>query len=180
MKKKERPYTVLPYDPNWARIYEKEKQIISNIFGNIALRIEHVGSTSVEGVWAKPQIDILVIVENLSQVKGLIQLMIVKGFNYHEDFLEFNQHYFTRDELSGERIVSIHVLTKDNSESDAYIYFRDYLRSHPEERDLYSEAKRLSYNEKKADRVDYSKAKKEVLEQLLERAKKWHETNNHK
>lgn len=178
MEKKDRPYTVVPYDPNWVLIYGKEKEIISNVFGEIALRIEHIGSTSVEGIWAKPQVDILVIVEDSSQVDDLIKPMLAQGYNYHEDFLEFDEHYFTRDEPSGERTVSIHVRPKDNPESISPIYFRDYLRSHPEERDLYSEEKRRSYNEGKTDRVEYSKIKKEVLEQLKERAKKWYETIN--
>ena len=82
-KKKDRPYTVVPYDPNWVLIYGKEKEIISNVFGEIALRIEHIGSTSVEGIWAKPQVDILVIVEDSSQVDDLIKPMLAQGYNYH-------------------------------------------------------------------------------------------------
>lgn len=159
-------------------MYEKERTIISGVFGKTALAIEHIGSTAVPGIWAKPQIDILVMVENLNQVDKFIDRMIAKGYNYHNDSVVPGEKYFTRDIPGGERLVSVHVCDKNNQRSTASVYFRDYLRSHPEDRDLYSEAKLRAYNNGKTNRIDYPAGKKDVLISLIEKAKKWHEAKN--
>lgn len=112
IEKKDRSYTVVPYNKEWAEKYEQEQKIIASIFGKKAVRIEHIGSTSIEGMWAKPQIDILVIVDDLSAVDDIIISMESKGYVYEEDFNKYNERYFTRDAPSGERSVSVHVCNR--------------------------------------------------------------------
>lgn len=172
IKKKDRPYSVIPYDSQWAKKYEEEKEIISSIFKDKALRIEHIGSTSVEGMWAKPQIDILVIVDDLCMVDGLIDQMESKGYVYQADFNKHDERYFTRDASSGERLVSIHIMQQDNPEALPLIYLREYLREHPQERELYSQVKREAY-ESGVDRAEYPNRKREMLNTILARAKDW-------
>ncbi len=173
MEKKDRPYTVVPYDSTWTQNYEKEKLVLSNIFREKALSIEHIGSTSVEEMWAKPQIDILVTVSNLNKVDDLITTLQTKGYVYQKNFFTaHNEKYFTRDAPSGERLFSLHVLEKDDPEAISPIYFRDYLRTHPKARDLYSQVKRSAYKDK-VDRVEYSKRKHDVLNKILTQAKQW-------
>ena len=174
MEKKDRPYTVVPYNKTWAKKYEQEKKIIVRLFGKKASRIEHVGSTSVEGMWAKPQIDILVIVDDLSVADSLIAQMGSKGYEYQPDFNKYSERYFIRDAPSGERLISIHVMQSDNPQALSHIHFRDYLQEHRPERDLYSQVKREAY-ESGVDRAEYPKRKKEILSDLLERAKQWYD-----
>ena len=172
LEKKDRPYSVVPYDKEWAEKYKQEQKIITDIFENISKSIEHIGSTSVEGMWAKPQIDILVIVDDLRLVDNLIAKMEAEGYTYQEDFNKYNERYFTRDASSGERLVSVHVMQLDNPEAQSNIYLRNYLRVNPQERELYSKVKREAY-ESGANRAEYPIKKKEVLLGLLERAKEW-------
>ena len=172
MEKKDRPYSVMPYNKEWAKKYKQEQKIIAGIFGDVAVSIEHIGSTSVEGMWAKPQIDILVIVNDLYLVDSLISKMETEGYTYQEDFNKYDERYFTRDADSGERLVSVHVTKQDNREAQSHIYLRDYLRVHPQERELYSKVKREAY-ESGANLAEYPSKKKEVLLELLEKAKKW-------
>jgi|AntAceMinimDraft_9_1070365.scaffolds.fasta_scaffold28725_1 GrpB-like predicted nucleotidyltransferase (UPF0157 family) len=174
MEKRDRPYSVEPYNPEWVQKYEKEKEIIKNILGDKVLSIEHIGSTSVKGMWAKPQIDILVIVELLKDVDDFKEEMEEAGYIYEEKFEKYNERYFTRDASSGERLVSIHIREKNNPQNTPLLYFRDYLRAHPEAAKEYSEVKRKAY-EKGADRVEYIKEKRDVFKKLLKKAKEWYE-----
>lgn len=170
MKKKDRPYKVLPYNPKWTEKFKHEKAILNGIFGDRAKKIEHIGSTAVEGLWAKPQIGILVIVEKLEGIDSLIRKLESAGYKYVSSFDKFNERYFVRDDESGERIVSVHVMTKENPQSSSHIYFRDFLRQNKEARERYSKLKQDIY-QKGTDREEYSKQKKEMLEELKRQAK---------
>ena len=176
MEKKDRPYVVLPYDPKWVEKYEEEKVKISSVFKELALQIEHIGSTSIEGTWAKPQIDILVIVKDLDEIDKLVPQMELEGYIYlgiiKSSFNEYSEKYFVKDKSSGERELSIHVMQEGNPNALSHIYFRDYLRAHPQAREEYSKAKREAH-ESGADRAEYPKLKKEMLNRILEKAKKW-------
>lgn len=175
---KGRPYRVVKYDPEWVNLFNTEKERLSKVFGKTAVDIQHIGSTSVPGIWAKPQIDILVIVPNLDEVDRIIRDIKKAGYTHESDFDKFNERTFSKAKESGEKIVNVHTMTADNPQAKRYIYFREYLRSHPEERELYSKSKRDSYNEGKTDRVQYSIGKRQVLNELLERAAKWYESSS--
>ena len=180
MEKKDRPYTVVPYDPKWPKNYEHEKNIISKIFGKQAQDIQHIGSTSVKGMWAKPQIDILVIVDNLDTVDNVMIQMQSAGYAYQPDFFtKHNEKYFVRDAPSGQRLVSVHVMQKNDPKALSHICFRNYLREHPTERELYSQIKKRAY-ESGLNRVEYPKMKRVVLTTMLERANNWYHVNNQK
>lgn len=174
LKKKNRPYSVEPHNPQWALKFQKEREILKSILGDRALKIEHVGSTSVEDLWAKPQIDILVVVPKLEVVDDVKDELIQAGYNYQKSFDQFNVRYFTRDAPTGERLVSVHISPVDNERSLSAIWFRDYLRTHQDDRDLYSRVKRDAY-EKGVDRVEYSQEKHKTLESIKDRARVWHE-----
>ncbi len=178
VEKKNRPYAVVPYDPGWVVKFENEKKILADIFKNKALGIEHIGSTSVPGAWAKPQIDILVTVKNLDVVNDVItKKMEKKGYTYEPNFFTTHEEkYFARDAASGERTVSVHILPEGDPQAIDHVNFRDYLRIHPEERNLYSKTKRKAY-ESGANRIEYPERKKEVLVELLKKSKEWAKRN---
>lgn len=173
--KSERPYSVVPYDPKWKEIYKREEQVLGSIFKGVAQTIEHVGSTSVEGMWAKPQIDITVVVNDFDEVTPLISQLASRGYQYQPSFDIHNKRYFTRDAASGERLISVHVMENGDPQITSKRYLRDYLSTHPEERELYSQVKRQAY-ETGANREEYPELKRTVLEPLLQRAHQWHES----
>jgi len=174
--KQDRPYAVIPYNPKWEKIFAEEKKILLKIFSGKALKIEHIGSTAVEGMWAKPQIDILIIVEDLNQVDRLIDKMKLNGYEYLEEFNKFNERYFVRDAASGERLVSIHVMPPHNPQAQSHLYLRDYLHEYPQEKESYSKVKKEAY-QSGANRMEYPERKREVLHGILERAKQWNNEN---
>lgn len=169
--KKDRPYRVVPYDPTWPEKFEKERAKLADIFGDAAKQIEHVGSTSVPGMWAKPQIDILIIVDDLAAVKSLISKLAKHGYE-QEDFNISNQLYFVSDAANGERLVSVHVQAANDPQAFDQIYFRDYLRSHPADCQRYSTAKQQAYNNGLTNRADYPAGKRKVLQEILAKALK--------
>lgn len=173
MDKKDRPYRVVEYDPNWVIQFNNERENLQKAFGQTALDIQHIGSTSIPDIWAKPQIDILITTPSLEEVDKVKNNIENAGYTHEVDFDKFNTRVFYKAKESEERLVTVHVLAIDDPRAKQYIHFREYLCSHPEERDLYSKAKRDSFNEGKTDRVAYSAGKKAVLTQLLERAAKW-------
>ena len=81
--KPHRPYTLEEYNPQWKETFKEVSSRVKNILGDIALEIEHIGSTSIEGMVAKPQIDILVVVKDLDLVKTKHQEMVTAGFAHH-------------------------------------------------------------------------------------------------
>ncbi len=172
-----RPFRVVKYQSEWAKTYQREKNVISRVFGKDALRIEHIGSTSVPGIWAKPQVDILVLVHDLKRVAKYIKGLTAKGYTYRPNYIDhLTEEYFTKDAPSGERLVSLHIKLKDDQSALSNVYFRDYLRLHPKDRDKYSKAKLLSYREHKNDPMSYHTGKKKVLGALVKKAQKWYES----
>ncbi len=184
LEKKDRPYSVESYNPKWKEIFETEKEKLSEVFGHLAIEIEHIGSTSVPRMFAKPQIDIMVVVNNFDFINDeFVKRMEEVDYSYRgtfsagKDDSDLNEEYFVRDGEEGERLISLHVIKEDCSKISSHLSLRDYLRKHPEDRDLYSSVKRKSFEEG-ADRVEYSKRKKDTVLGLLAKAKKWYYLKN--
>lgn len=174
MDKKDRPYSVLPHDPSWRDRYERERKVLSRVFQEKALRIEHVGSTSVEGLWAKPQIDILVMVRDFADVQAVRPALEDEGYACIEEFEQYGERYFVRDAEDGERLVSVHIREESDPGAFEQIKFRDYLREHAQARDAYSAVKKRAF-ENGVDRVRYSEEKRQVLLDIKNKAEEWFE-----
>ncbi len=185
IEKKDRPYTVESYNYKWKEIFETEKKKIFELFGDKVVAIEHIGSTSIPGMWAKPQIDIMVVVRNFDFVNdAFVGRMKKINYLYRGDFTKergekIYEKYFVRDGKDGRRLISLHVIKKGSPKVLGHMYFRDYLIQNSDERNLYSEVKKMAYD-KGSDRVEYSKEKKDVLLLILKRAKNWYLKNINK
>lgn len=137
-----RTITVEPYNPKWVEEFEKIKNEIIPAIGGDIISFEHVGSTSVEGCWAKPVIDIDVVIDD-----GKLPVIIEKlaGIRYfHEGDLGIvgrEAFGYNKEEKSHLMKHHLYVCHKDNSELRRHIAFRDFLRSSPEYREKYSNIK---------------------------------------
>jgi len=78
---KQRPYELQEYNPEWKQMFNDSKDKITPLFGDNLISIEHIGSTSMEGMFAKPSIDILVAVKDLDKVTENLQLFVEAGYN---------------------------------------------------------------------------------------------------
>lgn len=126
---------VVPYDPNWARIYDQEAAIIKQALQSNCIDIHHIGSTAVPDLAATPKIEIIAIVE--SGDLSITQLETI-GFSYTGEWNIPFQFAFTKN---GQHDINLHVFEKGHPEIELNLLFRDHLRSNPESLREYADMK---------------------------------------
>ena len=135
--------TIVAHDPDWPRRFEEERATLAVVFAQSDVTIEHMGSTAVPGLGAKPVIDIMVGVTRLTEAEGRIATLEAAGYEYvpkYETQLP-ERRYFRKPRL-GPRAYHLHCVVKDGEFWIRHIVFRDYLRAHPEAAAAYYELKR--------------------------------------
>ena len=160
---------LIEYDTTWPeRFDEMAKWLRSVIAPEMALRIEHYGSTAIPNMTAKPVIDILLEVPSFTEARrNLIPL-----FNKPEcEYWWFNDHmcFIVRKDLMGTRICHIHAAPKGNRMWEG-IAFRDYLRTHPDEAARYTNLKRKLAEVYTTDREAYTNAKEDFVREVTAKA----------
>ncbi|MDR0748138.1 MAG: GrpB family protein [Tannerellaceae bacterium] len=158
------PIQIVPYNPEWKAHFEQEKVLLTEVLGEyMPLHIEHFGSTSVEGLAAKPTIDILVETSNLSdEIKRVITKKlgtIGYGNMYNaekETKMTFGKGY--DENYISAKTYHVHIRKKGNLPQDE-IYFRDYLRQHADVRNEYAKLKYALAEKHRFNREDYTQAK---------------------
>ncbi|MGY3190435.1 GrpB family protein [Lysinibacillus sp. TE18511] len=118
------------YNLNWENEFEYEKKRIVDVIGDKVVGIEHIGSTSIKGLEAKPIIDIIVGVQDLDEVSNFVIPLSEIEYEYvHKP--EFKDRRFFRKGLWGQGTCHLHICEINNSEWIEKLLFRDYLRLHP-------------------------------------------------
>lgn len=133
------PIVIVDPDPDWPAAYERAAEVIVNALGQTIVRIEHVGSTSVPGLPAKPIIDIDVQVPDSSAEETYVPALTAVGYRHVLREPWWNGHRMLVPELGG---VNLHVFQEGAPEPLRHLLFRDWLRTHPDDRELYAAAKR--------------------------------------
>ena len=132
---------VVPYNPEWKNEFERIKSHLENTVGDMSVRIEHVGSTSVEELWAKPIIDIDIVIENRDDFEKVKNSLERIGY-YHEGDLGIEgREAFGYDEKNEFMKHHLYVCHKDSQQLKNHIEFRNHLRQNKDDRDRYSEVK---------------------------------------
>ncbi len=162
-----------PHQSEWERSAEETISTLKNILGSITADIQHIGSTSIKVISAKPIIDIAVAVNDyeliLSKRDVLEKANIVFRFDERPDQLLFVMGDFEKDTRSHH----IHVLLYGSDEWNNYINFRDYLNSSIEAAKEYEAVKLRLADQYPDDRIAYTDGKQEVIDRLLEKARVW-------
>jgi GrpB-like predicted nucleotidyltransferase (UPF0157 family) len=166
------PVIIVDYNPMWPTLYEEERAQILHAIGEYIGDIQHVGSTSVPGLGAKPIIDIMIGIHNLSLVEKCVQPFQNLGYEYRGEFGIPNRHYFRKppDTLSTHRTHHIHMVETNHDGWRKTLLFRDYLRTHPEDAKQYEELKRTLADKFGSDREGYTDAKTDFIETILAKA----------
>ncbi|PEA55655.1 hypothetical protein CON64_05805 [Bacillus pseudomycoides] len=167
----EKPIVIEEYKPNWTLQFTEEQKIIKNIMGDAAITIEHIGSTSVEGLSAKPILDMMVGVRTLNDIDTFIEPLKTIGYEhvFHE---EFPNRRFFRKGLWRAGTHHLHIYQYDSEEWNNNLLFRDYLRNHPNARLQYEQLKKELANKHRFDRVAYTNAKAPFILDIIKKAKK--------
>ncbi len=168
-----RKYSFSEYDPNWKTQFSTLRDFLMKIFGDKAVRIEHVGSTSIEGMKAKPLIDILVIVKKIEPFQEQKDQMIKAGYEWGENYIAPNTLLFFRLGTEGEKLDNVHICEEDSPKARQFIVMRDYLRTHPERASEYSDLKQKNVELYPDDYPAYRRAKDSFLQQLEKEAYEW-------
>ncbi|REF27340.1 GrpB-like predicted nucleotidyltransferase (UPF0157 family) [Xenorhabdus cabanillasii] len=156
---------VVEYNPEWVATWQQLSSVIKETLGNVVLNIEHVGSTAVAGMVAKPVIDIDLIVEDPTQEEKYVPALERLGYELTVREPSFYQHRCLR--LAKPR-VNLHVFGLDCPEHIRHIWFRDWLREHPEDCERYIAAKITAKNNVKQV-MDYNKRKEQVVHEISQR-----------
>ena len=171
--KKHRLYELKEYDKNWKVQFKDKARRIRKILGNEIIQIYHIGSTSIPGMVAKPQIDVLVVVKNLKKIKNYYNAMSSNGFTHLGDYTGIGEECFAEDRKDGIRLATIHVVPKGHKEISDQLNFRNYLRKHKSAREDYSKLKKKLYSKYANDYPSYANKKKSKILQLKRLANKW-------
>lgn len=161
---------VVPYDPSWPAQFEVWRSRLSAALGPSALRIDHVGSTAVPGLAAKPIIDIQVSLDDPEAEADY--LSAVEGTGLQLRAREPGHRYF-RPPPDRPRDVHVHVCAAGSAWERDHLLFRDYLRAHPTVRNAYADLKRTLAERYPGDRLAYTDAKSAFILDTLEAAARW-------
>ena len=160
---------VKPYDISWKQAFEDIKSELDEALGNLALRIEHVGSTSVEGLSAKPIIDIDVVIENESKLGQVIEAFGRIGYHHEGNLGIPGREAFKYEGKEHLMKHHLYVCAEDAAELKRHISFRDYLRSHPEAVAEYSRIKEEGARLYPEDMDKYIEYKSSLIEKLYKK-----------
>jgi GrpB-like predicted nucleotidyltransferase (UPF0157 family) len=164
------PPAVVPYDESWPSRYAGWEARLSAQLGSVARRIEHVGSTAVPGLAAKPVIDIQVSTADLDAEELYSTPLERAGvqLRYRD-----HQHRFFRPFAGLPWDVHVHVCAVGSRWERRHLLFRDYLRARPDARSSYAAAKFVASRRWRGDRMGYSAAKTQVILAITEQAEIW-------
>ena len=133
--------TVLPYDSAWKSAFEAIKKEIEGAAGDLILGVEHVGSTSVEGMSAKPCIDLDVVIRDVSVLEAVIARLAAIGYIHEGDLGIPGREAFKYTDKPHLQTHHLYVCPRDSRELHRHITFREFLKSHPEAVRQYSRVK---------------------------------------
>ncbi|MFF5077878.1 GrpB family protein [Actinoplanes sp. NPDC000266] len=161
-----RTVVIADYDPAWAGRYAAARSALHEVLGDAILAVEHVGSTSVPGLAAKPIVDIDLTIADTADESRYVPALEAAGYWLILREPWWHGHRMFVD--TGEDL-HLHVWPPGAPETVRHRLFRDWLRTHPEDRDLYASTKRRLARETGAGRRDYTMAKSDVIDEIFAR-----------
>ena len=158
---------VVDYDQQWPRRFEDTAERVRGALGGKALSVEHIGSTSVPGLAAKPIVDMLLTVADVTDEAAYVPMLESIGF-----VLRVREPGHRMLRTVG-RDTHLHVYEPDRAEVRDYLDLRDWLRADAEDRALYAAEKRRLAEQQWRDMNDYADAKTDIIRDILTRARVW-------
>ncbi|HSM27995.1 MAG TPA: GrpB family protein [Thioalkalivibrio sp.] len=156
--------TLVDYDPSWPRTFAREARRLESADLPGFLAVEHIGSTAVPGMSAKPIIDIMLTVTIPARSRQLIRKLEALEYRYLGNFGLRGRHFFRLGEPAR---VHLHVVNNRSPHARAWLEFRDTLRSRPEWFDYYEQEKRNLARLYRCDRAAYTAAKGPIVATIL-------------
>jgi len=159
--------TLVEYDPHWPNAFIKEANRVRSVLENKIIQLEHVGSTSVPGLCAKPIIDMLLVVEDSADEPSYVPALEAEGYTLQIREPEWFEHRMFK---GPDTDINLHVFSLGTSEIDRMLRFRDWLRSNETDREKYAQVKRGLAKNKWRHVQHYADAKTLIVQEIMERA----------
>ncbi|HEX6779918.1 MAG TPA: GrpB family protein [Ktedonobacterales bacterium] len=160
---------VVDYDPAWPGLFEREAERVRAALGDRVLLLEHVGSTSVQGLAAKPKIDMLLAVANSADESTYVPELEAAGYRLQIREPDWNEHRLFK---GPDTDINLHVYSLGCPEIDRMLLFRNWLRRNPSDLQLYEYTKRELARKEWKYMQNYADAKTAVVEEIIARAQK--------
>lgn len=164
---------VVPHDSTWHSKFEDESKDVVLILGENVVAIHHIGSTAIPDIYAKPIIDLLIEVENITKVDNCILGMEALGYEAMGEFGILGRRFFRKDNETGTRTHHVHTFKAKSSEVERHLAFRDYMIAHPEDAQKYSELKRKLAKQYPKDIIGYMDGKDGFIKEMQRKALVW-------
>ena len=163
---------IVNYDPQWPQLFSVETAGLYQAFGTMLIALQHIGSTSVPGLAAKPVVDIQAIVRTVSEAQNAASVLAEAGWSQGIFDLDPERRlYFKKQNASGVRTHQLHVYAPDHPAAADHLLFRDTLRRDPDEAARYLDLKRHLAEAHRYDPIAYSHAKTDYVEAILVKAR---------
>jgi GrpB-like predicted nucleotidyltransferase (UPF0157 family) len=161
---------LVSYDSQWPREFQDEKKRLIDVFGDEIVAVEHFGSTAIPGMVAKPIIDINVAIPSLEDAHRYIAGLQTMGYEHMPDRWFDDRYFFPK---GPEELRTHHLNLVEITSDTAWRYpllFRDYLRTHDNEREKYATLKRKLAARYENDREKYTEAKSDFIKGIIQKA----------
>lgn len=167
------PIRMFPYDPQWAELYATERRRIAAALADDTIALEHIGSTVIPGISAKPIIDIMIGLKRMHDAPACIQRLTPLGYEYIASYEQVipERRFLVRAKNGSERTHHIHMVERTSDFWETHILFRDYLRAHPGVARDYEALKLELAGRHRMNRAAYSAAKGDFVQAVLARAR---------
>ncbi|MGN7385792.1 GrpB family protein [Sporosarcina sp. SAFN-015] len=168
-----RKVEVIPFSEIWSVDFEKETAVLQKIFDAEVIEFHHIGSTSIHGLSAKPIIDIMPVVKDITQIDQYDGKMAAIGYEAKGENGIVGRRYFQKG--GDERTHHVHFYEKGSSEIHRHLAFRDFLREHPEKAKAYGDLKEKLAQQFPYDIESYIKGKEQLAAEIEREAMEWYE-----
>ena len=162
------PIIIEEYDPHWPERFNAVRSRLAPVIGKFAAAIEHVGSTAVPGLAAKPIIDIDILLKSAKDLPRVIAKLKTVGYEHQGTLGVPGRDVFKAP--THDIYHHLYVCSTDSPEFFRHIAFRDYLRKHPKDAEDYARLKRCLAGKFSIDRDAYTQAKTDFIQEILRRA----------
>lgn len=168
---------VVPHDRTWRIAFETESKQIALALSENAIALHHIGSTAIPQIHAKPIIDILVEVKNIAKIDAQSSAIEALGYQAMGELGISGRRYFRKSNEAGIRTHHLHAFETKSPHIERHLAFRDYMISHPEEAQQYSELKRELANKYRNNIQGYMDGKDAFIKEIDRKAVQWRSTD---
>jgi putative acetyltransferase len=164
---------LVPHDPGWAEAFASESSAIVEAMSDVLVAVHHIGSTTIPGIHAKPIIDMLAVVRDLSLLDERTPRLETLGYEALGEFGIVGRRYFRKDDRDGNRTHQIHAFAIGSPQIERHLTFRDFMRAHPAHAQQYDALKRRLAERHPDDIASYTDGKDEFIVEMDALAAAW-------